>query len=372
MTGIALEGLCKSFGAVKAVDCMDLRIAEGEFLTLLGPSGCGKTTTLRCLAGLEEPDAGEIHIDGVCAFSSGRGINLPPGQRNLGLVFQNYALWPHMRVAQNVAFGLRKARLGRSERQERVARILKVVGLAGCEDRYPHELSGGQQQRVAVARMVVTQPRILLFDEPLSNLDAKLRMRLRSELKRLHLDLGATTVYVTHDQVEAMALSDRIVVMKEGVIQQTGSPFEVYHFPLNLFVADFMGNPETNLLAGRVHVDSGRAEIALERYPGAAVPVGRPAGLHDGQHVVLNVRPEDVEMGPGSGPSLSLRVYTTHPMGSEVLVHLRAADAPLELVAKNPEERCLGLKPEMPVQAHLKRGNLFDAERGAALASFGY
>jgi multiple sugar transport system ATP-binding protein len=375
MTTITLQNLCKSFGNVKAVNCLDLAIREGDFLTLLGPSGCGKTTTLRCLSGLEEPDRGEIYIGDTCVFSSSRGINLPPGQRSLGLVFQNYALWPHMKVIQNISFGLRKAKLSRAEAQERIARILKLVGLEGYEERYPHELSGGQQQRVAVARMVVTEPRIFLFDEPLSNLDAKLRMRLRSELKRLHLDLGATTVYVTHDQVEAMALSDQIVVMKDGVVQQVGSPYDVYHYPANLFVADFMGNPETNLLAGRVSTEAGQRGVILSACPaaGLCIPVEGGADLRDGQEVTVNVRPEDLEIREGPGPyAIPCRVYTIQPMGSEVLTHLLPEGSDIRVAAKNPEESCRNLKPETTVSVRLKRGNIYQGETGQLVCSFGF
>ena len=200
MSTITFKNIIKRFGDVIAVNNLNLVINEHEFITLLGPSGCGKTTTLRCFAGLEEPAEGEIYIDDRCIFSSKKLINVPSGERELGLVFQNYALWPHMKVGENISFGLKKKNLSDSEKKERIKQILKIVGLEGYEDRYPHELSGGQQQRVAVARMVVTEPNIFLFDEPLSNLDAKLRMKLRSELKRLHIDLNATTIYVTHDQ----------------------------------------------------------------------------------------------------------------------------------------------------------------------------
>ena len=373
MSAIVLKNLCKCFGEVKAVHCLDLQINDGDFLTLLGPSGCGKTTMLRCLSGLEEPDTGEIFIGERCVFSSTRGINILPGQRNLGLVFQNYALWPHMKVAQNISFGLRKAKLQKSVVEQKMAQILKTVGLEGLADRYPHELSGGQQQRVAVARMIITEPAIFLFDEPLSNLDAKLRMRLRSELKRLHLDLGATTVYVTHDQIEAMALSDQIVVMREGVIQQAGSPYEVYHFPANLFVADFMGNPETNLLAGEIRRREGSPAVSLNDYPGAVIPLTNPEKLHEGLKVVVNIRPEDIEISRTADTgALKCKVYTTQPMGSEVIIHLRAAENKPGIVVKNPEEHCLGLGPEMTVAVHFKRGNLLDAGSGKLIASFGF
>jgi ABC-type sugar transport system ATPase subunit len=373
MSAIVIQDLSKRFGGTRAVDRLSLSIRDGEFLTLLGPSGCGKTTTLRCLSGLEEPDSGEITIGGRCVFSAGRCVNVPPGQRGLGLVFQNYALWPHMKVGQNVAFGLRRGRRAGQDLSKKVTDILRVVGLSGYEDRYPHELSGGQQQRVAVARMVVTEPKIFLFDEPLSNLDAKLRMRLRSELKRLHLDLGATTVYVTHDQVEAMALSDRIVVMRDGVIQQAGTPYEVYHFPANLFVADFMGNPQTNLIPGEVGRRDGARCVTFPRYPGCAVELAGEAGLPEGEAVIVNVRPEDIEIrGTPSGGEVPFRVYTTQPMGSEVIVHLRSERGDLELMVKGPEESCLRLKPEMQVSIRLKRGNILSAATEKTVASFGF
>jgi multiple sugar transport system ATP-binding protein len=373
MSKIVFKEMGKHFGDVIAVDGLNLSIDEGDFVTLLGPSGCGKTTTLRCLSGLEEPDSGEIYIGDRCVFSASRKINVPAGQRRLGLVFQNYALWPHMKVNQNIAFGLRRSKLSRSVLEQRIGEILRIVGLEGFEQRYPHELSGGQQQRVAVARMVVTEPAIFLFDEPLSNLDAKLRMRLRSELKRLHLDLGATTVYVTHDQVEAMALSDRIVVMKDGIIQQVGAPYEVYHFPANLFVADFMGNPQTNMFRGRVSLRNGRIGLDFRECPALNFELGESPGLSDGQTVTVNIRPEDIELGlKERGADLSCVVYTTQPMGSEVLVHLKVAQADLEIMVKGPEEKCRDLKPEMRVGIRIKRGNIFDAESAELICSFGF
>lgn len=373
MSRIVLKNLSKHFGRVQAVKELDLVIDEGDFLTLLGPSGCGKTTTLRCISGLEEPDAGEIHIGDRCIFSLDRKINIPPGHRGLGLVFQNYALWPHMKVGQNIAFGLRKARLQKKLLEEKTADILKTVGLEGYGSRYPHELSGGQQQRVAVARMIVTEPKIFLFDEPLSNLDAKLRMKLRSELKRLHLDLRATTVYVTHDQVEALALSDRIVVMDEGVIQQVGSPYEVYHFPANLFVADFMGNPQTNILQGRVNTGDGSKFITLDECPALRIPVEDQPKLDPTMKVIVNIRPEDMNIVHEPGPQdLHCRVYTTQPMGSEVLVHLKSKKTDVDLMVKNPEEQCLGLTPEMIVTVNPKRGNIFAADSKELICSFGF
>ncbi len=373
MSRIILQDLSKEFGDVKAVDSLDLTIYDGDFLTLLGPSGCGKTTTLRCLSGLEEPDGGELYIDEQCIFSYDRGINVPPGQRHLGLVFQNYALWPHMTVSQNIAFGLSKAGLSKSEIAQRIKEILKLVGLEGLQDRYPHELSGGQQQRVAVARMVVTQPNILLFDEPLSNLDAKLRMTLRAELKRMHRVLGATTVYVTHDQVEAMTLSTRIVVMKQGIIQQIGTPRAVYHFPANLFVADFMGNPSTNIFHAFVKEPGSSLLAGLDIDPQYSFRLESSLEFAEGERLILNVRPEDIELHIQPQPSeLKLRVYTTLPAGSEALTYLRTLDDRNELVVKGAEEEHRNLHPEQEVGVRFKRGNIYHTDRQELLGSFGF
>ena len=373
MSKIVLNNLSKEFGNVRAVDSLSLTIQNGDFLTLLGPSGCGKTTTLRCLSGLEEPDGGEIYIDKQCVFSFAQGINLPPGQRNLGLVFQNYALWPHMTVHQNVAFGLRKANLSKRDLEQRIREILKLVGLDGFQERYPHELSGGQQQRVAVARMVVTRPNILLFDEPLSNLDAKLRMTLRAELKRMHMMLGATTVYVTHDQVEAMTLSTRIVVMKDGLIQQVGTPQEVYHFPSNLFVADFMGNPSTNFIDALVKEPGSPVKLELDLKPQYCLLLESSVNVVEGKRLILNVRPEDIELHVQPQPSdLNLRVYTTLPAGSEALTYLRTPDGSKEFVVKGAEEEHRNLQTEQEVGVMFKRGNIYNAEHEELIDSFGF
>ncbi len=373
MNKITLKNLTKEFGNVRAIDSLNLTIHDGDFLTLLGPSGCGKTTTLRCLSGLEEPDGGEICIDGDCIFSFDQGINVPPGQRHLGLVFQNYALWPHMTVNQNIAFGLSKANLSKHEVEQRIDEILKLVGLEGFQDRYPHELSGGQQQRVAVARMVVTQPNILLFDEPLSNLDAKLRMTLRAELKRMHRVLGATTVYVTHDQVEAMTLSTRIVVMHNGVIQQVGTPQEVYHFPANLFVADFMGNPSTNFLHASVKEPGTSILLELDIDPQYGFRLESSTAFAEGQRLIMNVRPEDIELHIQPQPSdLKLQVYTTLPAGSEAVTYLRTLDDGKEFVVKGAEEEHRKLHPEQEVGVRIKRGNIYHADSKELVDSFGF
>ncbi|NEK56961.1 ABC transporter ATP-binding protein, partial [Geodermatophilus sabuli] len=243
MAQIDLKGLTKEFdGGVRAVDDLDLQIADGEFVSLLGPSGCGKTTTLRCIAGLERPTAGEILFDGAPIVSLERGVFLPPEKRHMGMVFQSYALWPHMTAFANVAYPLNRSKtVDKGEIAPRVEQMLATVGLSDVGGRLPSKLSGGQQQRVALARALINRPRVVLFDEPFSNLDSILRSQMRREVRSLHERLGTTSVYVTHDRTEAMALSDRVVVMKLGVIQQIGTPREIYTKPANRFVADFIG-----------------------------------------------------------------------------------------------------------------------------------
>ena len=295
MDFIEVAGIGKTFGTFQALDAVDLSVEEREFITLLGPSGCGKTTMLRTLAGFLTPDAGTIHVAGQL-FSSPTAV-LPPERRRMGMVFQNYAVWPHMSVFNNVAFGLQINNVGRSAISERVSRMLAAVGLEGLERRHPSQLSGGQQQRVALARSLVVEPAILLLDEPLSNLDAKLRERMRAELKTLQRQLGITFIYVTHDQAEAMALSDRIIVFNKGRVQQVGTPRQVYERPANLFVADFMG--VVNKLPGVLiehrgaegHVRIGQQTIAARLGDGLSAA---------DRAIVIAIRPEAIGLGPGA------------------------------------------------------------------------
>jgi ABC-type Fe3+/spermidine/putrescine transport system ATPase subunit len=281
---IALRGLTKRFGGTAAVDGASLEIGDGELFTLLGPSGCGKTTLLRLVAGFYRPDAGEIR------FGERRVDGLPPHQRNIGMVFQNYALWPHMTVRANITYGLRLRKLSVGEIAERLARGLRQVNLDGLEDRYPGQLSGGQQQRVALARALVLNPDILLLDEPLSNLDAKIRVQVRAEIRRLQQGLGITTVYVTHDQEEALSLSDRVAVMRDGRIQQVASPRALYERPVNRFVADFVGT--NNFIPG---VCNERDERGVLVETALGLVRGLPGeGVNVGARCVLAVRPENV------------------------------------------------------------------------------
>ena len=295
---VDVDHLTKRFGSEVAVHDVSLAVGRGEFVTLLGPSGCGKTTTLRCIAGLERPDAGEVRIDGVVVASGERGIFLNPEDRNIGMVFQSYAVWPHMTVFDNVAYGLRIRRAGRAEIKSRTTKALELVGLAHLADRYAMKLSGGQRQRVALARAIVYNPTVVLFDEPLSNLDAKLREQMRVELVRLQHDVGITSVYVTHDQTEALVMSDRVIVMDRGVIQQVGDPQTIYARPANAFVANFIG--VANLLEGTLlgrHGELCELEIPLGegRLPLRLRAAGGE-GAARGQRIILSLRPEDISL----------------------------------------------------------------------------
>jgi iron(III) transport system ATP-binding protein len=293
---VELHHLNKNFGLEQAVHDVNLAVEQGEFVTLLGPSGCGKTTTLRCIAGLERPDGGEIRIGGDLVAAPARGIYLYPEERNIGMVFQSYAVWPHMTVFDNVAYGLRVRHAPANVIKERTTRALELVGLPHLADRYATKLSGGQRQRVALARAIVYEPRVVLFDEPLSNLDAKLREQMRVELVRLQHEVGITSIYVTHDQSEALVMSDRVVVMNQGVIQQIGNPQTIYARPANAFVANFIG--VANLMEGTLLGRSGdycNVEIALgEGHAPLRLLAAGGNGAGAGDHVTLSLRPEDI------------------------------------------------------------------------------
>ncbi|WP_072385980.1 ABC transporter ATP-binding protein [Hyphomicrobium sp. CS1BSMeth3] len=291
MAFIDIAGIDKRFGSFKALSGIELAIEEREFVTFLGPSGCGKTTMLRTLAGFLTPDSGTIHVGGKL-LSSPQAV-VPPEHRRMGMVFQNYAVWPHMSVFENVAFGLRLLKVEGAEIGERVSRILDAVGLRGLEKRHPGQLSGGQQQRVALARSLVVEPSILLLDEPLSNLDAKLRERMRTELKTLQRRTGITFIYVTHDQAEAMALSDRIVVFNQGTVQQVGAPRDVYERPANIFVADFMGL--VNKVPGKLVERRGTS--ARVRIGEQTIEACTSDGIDPNGAIVVAIRPEAIRLG---------------------------------------------------------------------------
>ena len=325
MPEIRLEHVTKRFTKFVAVEDLNLNIENNSFITLLGPSGCGKTTTLRMIAGLETPTEGRITIGDQVVFDADKGINLPPNKRDVGFLFQNYALWPHMTVYQNIAFGLENLKWDKERIKKRVQELLVMLKIEQFEKRYPSELSGGQQQRVAIARTLAPGPKVLFMDEPLSNLDAKLRMEMRTELKRLHRDTDSTFVYVTHDQLEAMTLSTNVCIMETGVLQQFAPPLEMYNNPANLFVADFMGNPTMNFLDGHLKADGKLSFIGLNA-------TFKPSdGVLPGERdVVVGIRPEYIHIDEGD--RLAGIVYSTLPSGMETTVKLRVNDASLTAV----------------------------------------
>ena len=328
MPRITLTNVTKQWGKFTAVNNLSLDIEDGSFITLLGSSGCGKTTTLRMIAGLETPTRGEIRFDDKIMFSSEKNINVPAARREVGFLFQNYALWPHMTVVQNIAFGLETLKWKKSDIQARVDEMLGIMKIEPFAKRYPAELSGGQQQRVAIARTLAPRPRVLLMDEPLSNLDAKLRGEMRTELKRLHRDMKSTFVYVTHDQLEAMTLSTKICLMNEGNLQQYAPPLTVYNSPANLFVADFVGNPAMNIIAADARKTSDTtAELTFLGHK-AVFQANAPFDLDD--DIALGIRPEFLPISDHG--DLEGHAYSTLPGGMETTVKIKIADQILSSV----------------------------------------
>lgn len=364
MARVQLQHVSKRYGSVVAVRDVDLEVRDREFLVLLGPSGCGKTTTLRMIAGLEDLSEGRILI-------GDRDVShVPPKDRDIAMVFQNYALYPHMTVYDNMAFGLKLRKTPKSEIDRRVKEAAEILGLASLLHRKPKELSGGQRQRVALGRAIVREPKVFLMDEPLSNLDAKLRTQTRVELKNLHQRLGATIIYVTHDQTEAMTMGTRIVVMKDGVVQQVDSPDGIYHRPRNLFVATFVGTPAMNLLRGTIRREGAILVCDLD---GQAVTV--PSTDRErlanrvGQEVVLGIRPEDVKGGspaPSDAATVQATVRVVEPLGHENIVYLEWGAQSLTLRAGNQWHPQPG--EEITVALDSARMHWFDPETGDSLS----
>ncbi|WP_367361856.1 ABC transporter ATP-binding protein [Mesotoga sp.] len=332
MPEIILKNLTKTFGSVNAVDKLDLTIEDRDFVTLLGPSGCGKTTTLRMISGLETPTVGEISIGGKVVFSSEKQINLSPDKRDVGLLFQNYALWPHMTVYQNIAFGLENMKWSKEEIRKRVKEMGDLVKISDLLDRYTSELSGGQQQRVAIARTLAPNPMVLLMDEPLSNLDAKLRMEMRAELKRLHREIESTVVYVTHDQLEAMTLATKVCLLEEGVLQQYAPPLVIYDQPSNIFVGDFIGNPSMNFLDATVKgAEKDRVSLETAELTMEMIFKSKEAEVKNGDEVIIGLRPEDITLNPYSGAN-SCVIYSTLPSGMETVVRAKIKNTMFSIV----------------------------------------
>jgi multiple sugar transport system ATP-binding protein len=355
---VSFKKVTKKFGASVVVDDLSLDIEEGEFVVLLGPSGCGKTTTLRMLAGLEDATSGDILI-------GGERVNDTPAQhRDVAMVFQSYALYPHMTVAENIAYPLRVRKTAREETGKRVARVARMLEIESLLERKPRELSGGERQRVALARAVIREPRVFLMDEPLSNLDAKLRVQTRGELKRLQHELGTTTVYVTHDQAEAMTLAHRVAVMRGGRIQQFDTPANIYNHPANRFVAEFVGSPSMNFIEGRIDAKARAFGNGSFRHDLSDSQMVKLAGC---DKVALGVRPEHVHVSTVRGDkSLPATVYVTELMGSETLVFLRLAGGE-RLIARAPAE--FRAEPETQIWAKLDmtKAIFFDAHSGEAI-----
>jgi multiple sugar transport system ATP-binding protein len=350
MAPVSIRGVRKAFGTVEVIHGVSVDVEDGEFVTLVGPSGCGKSTLLRMVAGLESVTGGDIAI-------GGRVVNdMPPKERDIAMVFQNYALYPHMTVRENIGFSLRLRRTAKAEIEARLAPAADILGLTKLLERYPRQLSGGQRQRVAMGRAIVRKPQVFLFDEPLSNLDAKLRVQMRAEIKALHQRLKTTTIYVTHDQIEAMTMADKIVVMHDGIVEQVGAPLELYDRPANIFVAGFIGSPAMNFVKG--HISLGSSASVLTQ-AGIHLPLAAPAGTHL-QAVTYGIRPEHLSIVDDGIPA---EVLVVEPTGSEtqliarmggqelaVLLRERVTVRPGEAIHLRPDTRFVHLFDELSGQ----------------------
>jgi multiple sugar transport system ATP-binding protein len=357
MASVSFQNIEKAFGSTKVIHGISFDIQDGEFMVLVGPSGCGKSTLLRMLAGLEEITSGTIAIDG-------RTVNdVDSKDRDIAMVFQSYALYPHMSVRDNMGFSLRLRKADKREVESRVARAAQILNLEPYLDRFPRELSGGQRQRVAMGRAIVRDPKVFLFDEPLSNLDAKLRVQMRSEIKALHQRLKTTTVYVTHDQIEAMTMADRIVVMHDGVIEQIGTPLELYDRPENLFVAQFIGSPAMNVVHGTLRRANGAAHV--ETPDGVRWPLGSGAGA-DGQAVTYGVRPDHLQLAGSAERGVPGEIVVVEPTGSETELVVKIGEAQVIVETHGRP----ALNPGDKVTFAVDPGNvhLFDRSSGMRLA----
>ena len=360
MAAISLQDVGKRFGRTEAVRNVSFDIRDGEFAVFVGPSGCGKSTMLRLIAGLEDASNGRIAFDGKDVTS------LPPADRGIAMVFQSYALYPHMNVYDNMAFGLKLAKTDRQSIDQRVRETARILQIEHLLERKPRELSGGQRQRVAIGRAIVRKPRVYLFDEPLSNLDAALRVQMRIELKRLHRQLGTTMIYVTHDQVEAMTLADRIIVLNEGRVEQIGAPLELYHHPHNLFVAGFIGSPKMNFLPCTVTaIDAKQVTLSLSSGHSIIAAVSDTARLHPQAKVTLGLRPEDLTDSIAEKGQLEGEVIALEHLGAETYAYLACGnDEPL--VIKSAGDSAIKIGQRVPVAVPPKACYLFD-ETGAEL-----
>ena len=365
MADVALHNVVKRYDDVVAVSNVNLDIPNHEFVVLVGPSGCGKSTTLRMIAGLEEISDGEISIGGEVVN------DLPPKDRDIAMVFQNYALYPHMTVAENMSFGLKLRKIPKAEIKQRVEHAARILDITELLARRPKQLSGGQRQRVAMGRAIVRKPKVFLFDEPLSNLDAKLRVQMRTEIKRVHQKVKTTTVYVTHDQVEAMTLADRVVVMNAGRIEQIGTPNELYHHPKTRFVAGFIGSPAMNFIPAHVEEASGALRLRLSDKLSFPVPANRSARYrgHAGKEVLFGLRPEHITetrgQETGAGHEFSVALDVVEPMGMETVVFFRINDT--EVCGRVEPTAAKGPGETMQLRANLDHIHVIDPTTNAVL-----
>ena len=361
MVQVVLDGVTKSFGQTRVLHRIDAQIEAGNFAVLVGPSGCGKSTLLRLIAGLEEVTSGTIH------FGDREVTRLPPRERDLAMVFQSYALYPHMTVRKNIAFGLELRKMDARKIAARVDQCAEMLGLEKLLDRYPRQLSGGQRQRVAMGRAIAKRSKIFLFDEPLSNLDPALRNQVRVDIRKLHDQLGATSVYVTHDQVEAMTLADQLFVLEGGIVQQTGKPLDIYRHPANRFVASFLGSPAMNFLDGEVTRANGAVTVAVgEGSEHAAIEVRNPvafSGLDDGRRVTLGVRPHDVEPVAAEQADLSTRASFIETLGPDMNVHASIGGQPF-IACLDGES---GVSADDSLHLRVTGLHLFDRDGGESL-----
>ncbi|HEX6959584.1 MAG TPA: sn-glycerol-3-phosphate ABC transporter ATP-binding protein UgpC [Ferrovibrio sp.] len=357
MASVNIEAVRKRYGALEVIHGIDIDIPDGEFVVLVGPSGCGKSTLLRMIAGLEEISEGVIRI-------GERKVNdVPPKDRDIAMVFQNYALYPHMTVRENMGFSLKLRKAERKVIEERVKRAAEILGLGPLLDRYPKQLSGGQRQRVAMGRAIVRSPHVFLFDEPLSNLDAKLRVQMRTEIKALHQQLKTTSIYVTHDQIEAMTMADRIVVMHDGIVEQIGSPIELYDTPANIFVAGFIGSPAINLVSGVLRRNGNRNWVATEA--GIDLPLGEVKAGQDGQPVVYGIRPE--HLVPANGQGLPVKVEVVEPTGASTFVYADLSGA--QICGVFTERHGFHPGSTIHLMPQMDRVHLFDSKTGQRLSA---
>ena len=352
MANVVLRNLVKFYGKTQVLHGIDLDVQDGEFIVLVGPSGCGKSTTLRIVSGLEDATSGEVEIGNRVVN------NLEPKERDIAMVFQNYAIYPHMSVRKNIGFGLRTSKMSKADKVDRIKYVADILSMTELLDRKPDQLSGGQRQRVAIGRAMVRDPAVFLFDEPLSNLDAQLRTQMRLEIKKLHQRVGSTIIFVTHDQVEAMTMADRIVIMKDGFIQQIGTPQDVFHTPANLFVAQFIGAPAMNMLNGVCRGNT----IILEDDTHVELP---ETLLVDGMAVVLGIRSDDLTVG-GEAPLFSGVVSMLEPLGSETLVYVTVNGN--ELIAKASGRTPPGIGDTVMLGAPRENMHLFEAATGLRIS----